>query len=60
MWGYTGGHDAGALPPSTDGALTLGRDHQGAPWPLPPGNYVVRYLLTDQYNSVGSVPFTVR
>jgi endonuclease/exonuclease/phosphatase family metal-dependent hydrolase len=60
VWGYTGGHDAGALPPSTDGELTLGRDHQGAPWPLPPGNYVVRYLLTDQYNSVGSVPFTVR
>ena len=60
VWGYTGAHDAGALPPSTSGELVLGRDHQGAPWPLPPGRYLVRYLLTDQYNSVGAAPFTVR
>ena len=53
VWGYTGGHDAGALPPSTEGELVLGRDHQGKPWPLPPGRYVVHYLLTDQYTSVG-------
>jgi endonuclease/exonuclease/phosphatase family metal-dependent hydrolase len=60
VWGYTGGHDAGALPPSTEGALVLGRDHQGKPWPLPPGRYVAHYLLTDQYASVGSTSFTVR
>ncbi|MGH3482454.1 MAG: endonuclease/exonuclease/phosphatase family protein [Nocardioidaceae bacterium] len=60
VWGYTGGHDSGALPPTTDGELVLGRDHQGRPWPLPPGRYVVHYLLTDQYVSAGSTSFTVR
>ena len=60
VWGYTGGHDAGALPPTTEGALILGRDHQGKPWPLPPGQYTAHYLLTDQYVSVGSTTFTVR
>jgi endonuclease/exonuclease/phosphatase family metal-dependent hydrolase len=59
VWGYTGGHDAGALPPSVDGALVLDRDAQGRPWPLPPGRYVVRYLLTDQYVSAGAARFTV-
>jgi endonuclease/exonuclease/phosphatase family metal-dependent hydrolase len=60
VWGYTGGHDAGALPPSTEGELVLGREHQGRPWPLPPGRYVAHYLLTDQYVSIGSTRFTVR
>jgi endonuclease/exonuclease/phosphatase family metal-dependent hydrolase len=60
VWGYTGGHNAGALPPSTEGELVLGRDHQGKPWPLPPGRYTVHYLLTDQYTSVGSASFTVQ
>ncbi len=60
VWGYTGGHDAGALPPTTEGELVLGRDHQGKPWPLPPGRYTAHYLLTDQYDSVGSTAFTVR
>ena len=60
VWGYTGGHDAGALPPTTEGELVLGRDHQGKPWPLPPGHYEAHYLLTDQYTSVGSTTFTVR
>ena len=60
VWGYTGGHNAGALPPSTDGELVLGPDHQGKPWPLPPGRYTAHYLLTDQYTSVGSAHFTVR
>jgi endonuclease/exonuclease/phosphatase family metal-dependent hydrolase len=60
VWGYTGGHDAGALPPTTDGELVLGPDHQGSPWPLPRGRYVAHYLLTDQYKSIGKVAFTVR
>jgi endonuclease/exonuclease/phosphatase family metal-dependent hydrolase len=60
VWGYTGGHDAGALPPRVDGRLVLGRDHQGKPWPLPPGRYVVHYLLTDQYVSAGTARFAVR
>ena len=60
VWAYTGGHDAGALPPSTHGTLDFGRDQQGKPWPLPPGRYTVHYLLTDQYHSIGSAPLTVR
>ncbi len=60
VWGYTGGHDAGALPPSTTGEMVLGRDTQGGPWPLPPGRYVAHYLLTDQYAVAGSVRFRVR
>ncbi|MGD9958807.1 endonuclease/exonuclease/phosphatase family protein [Nocardioides sp.] len=60
LWGYTGGHDAGALPPRPEGELVLGRDHQGSPWPLPAGRYRVHYLLTDQYESAGSTDFIVR
>jgi endonuclease/exonuclease/phosphatase family metal-dependent hydrolase len=59
LWGYTGGHESGALPPSISGSMTLDGSSQGAPWPLPPGRYVVHYLLTDQYNSAGSAAFTV-
>lgn len=60
VWAYTGLHDSGVVPPTVAGSATLGRDTQGKPWPLPPGDYVVRYLLTDQYTSVGSARFTVR
>ncbi|MGA8245837.1 MAG: endonuclease/exonuclease/phosphatase family protein [Nocardioides sp.] len=60
VWAYTGGHDSGALPPSTHGRIVFGRDQQGKPWPLPPGHYTAHYLLTDQYHSVGSTHFTVR
>ncbi|MFC5175275.1 endonuclease/exonuclease/phosphatase family protein [Nocardioides taihuensis] len=60
VWAYTGGHDAGALPPTTDGELVIGQDHLGSPWPLPPGDYVVHYLLTDRYRSAGSAEFSVR
>jgi len=59
LWGYTGGHDSGALPPSVMGSMTLDDSSQGSPWPLPPGDYVVHYLLTDQYDSAGSATFTV-
>ncbi len=59
LWGYTGGHDSGALPPTVTGSMTLDDSSQGRPWPLPPGDYVVHYLLTDQYESAGSVGFTV-
>jgi hypothetical protein len=60
VWAYTGGHDSGALPPSTHGKIVFGRDQQGKPWPLPPGRYTLHYLLTDQYHSVASARFTVR
>jgi hypothetical protein len=57
-WAYTGLHASGTVPPSTRGAVTLGPDTQG-PWPLPPGRYVVHYLLADKYNAAGSASFTV-
>jgi len=60
IWGYTGGHAAGTVPPSTTGAATLGPESQGAPWPLPAGRYIVHYLLADQYESAGSAAFSVR
>ena len=59
LWGYTGGHDSGAIPPSVAGSMTLDDSSPGRPWPLPPGDYVVHYLLTDQYDSAGSADFTV-
>jgi hypothetical protein len=59
LWGYTGGHEAGALPPTVDGSMTLGPDSQGRPWPLPPGRYRIHYLLADQYDSAGSIGVTV-
>lgn len=59
LWGYTGGHEAGALPPTVFGSMTMGPDSQGRPWPLPPGDYRIHYLLADQYNSAGWVAVTV-
>jgi hypothetical protein len=59
LWGYTGGHEAGALPPTVFGSMTMGPDSQGRPWPLPPGDYRIHYLLADQYNSAGYVAVTV-
>jgi endonuclease/exonuclease/phosphatase family metal-dependent hydrolase len=59
LWGYTGGHASGALPPSVSGSMTFDDGSQGKPWPLPPGHYVVHYLLTDQYTSAGRTAFTV-
>ncbi|HEX5016043.1 MAG TPA: endonuclease/exonuclease/phosphatase family protein [Actinomycetes bacterium] len=59
LWGYTGGHEAGALPPTVFGEMTMGPDSQGKPWPLPPGKYHIHYLLADQYNSAGYIEVTV-
>lgn len=59
LWGYTGGHEAGALPPTVFGEMTLGPDSQGKPWPLPPGSYHLHYLLADQYSSAGYIEITV-
>ncbi|GDX32194.1 hypothetical protein LBMAG15_11280 [Actinomycetes bacterium] len=59
LWGYVGGHDSGALPPQVFGSMALGAQSQGKPWPLPPGNYRIHYLLTDQYKSAGYRDITV-
>jgi hypothetical protein len=59
LWGYTGGHESGALPPTVFGEMTLDDDSQGRPWPLPPGEYRIHYLLTDRYRSAGSIDVTV-
>ena len=40
--------------------MTMGPDSQGKPWPLPPGDYRIHYLLADQYDSAGYVEVTVR
>ena len=58
-WDYAEGHSAGTVPPRTAGEATLGPESQGASWPLPPGDYVVHYLLADEYDSAGSAEFTV-
>jgi hypothetical protein len=60
IWAYTGGHAAGTLPPTTAGSASLGPNSQGAPWPLSAGDYVVHYLLADEYESAGSARFSVR
>ena len=60
IWAYTGGHASGTVPPTTAGQASLGPDSQGAPWPLPKGDYVVHYLLADEYESAGSAAFSVR
>ena len=59
VWGYTGGHDSGALPPTVSGSIELGEGSQGSTWPLPPGEYVAHYLLADRYDSAGTTQFVV-
>ncbi len=60
IWTYAAGHAAGTLPPTTDGGVTLGPDSQNEPWPLPDGDYMIHYLLADQYESAGTAEFRVR
>lgn len=60
LWGYTGDHEAGALPPTVFGAMTIGPESQGKPWPLPPGDYHIHYLLADEYNSAAFTEVTVK
>jgi hypothetical protein len=59
LWNYVGLHAAGAVPPSVSGSMTLDETAMGNPWPLPPGRYVVHYLVTDRYRSIGSASFEV-
>jgi endonuclease/exonuclease/phosphatase family metal-dependent hydrolase len=59
LWGYVGGHESGALPPTVSGEMTIGEKSQGSPWPLPAGKYRIHYLLTDKYQSAGYVDIKV-
>jgi hypothetical protein len=59
IWSYSQRHESGTAPPSVTGSLTMDETAQGRPWPLPPGTYVVHYLVTDRYRSIGSASFRV-
>jgi len=59
VWNYTGLHGSGTVPPAVDGSVTMDGSAQGGPWPLPPGRYVVHYLVTDRYRTIGNASFTV-
>jgi hypothetical protein len=59
IWNYVGLHAAGTVPPSVAGSMTLDETAMGNPWPLPPGRYVVHYLVTDRYRSIGSATFRI-
>jgi hypothetical protein len=59
IWNYVGLHAAGTVPPSVGGSMTLDETTMENPWPLPPGRYVVHYLVTDRYRSIGSATFEV-
>lgn len=59
LWNYTGLHASGAVPPSVSGSMRLDDTAMGNPWPLPPGRYVVHYLVTDRYRSIGNASFEV-
>jgi len=60
IWNYTGLHASGTDPPVADGSVTFDDSTMGIPWwPLRPGTYVVHYLVTDRYRSIGSATFEV-
>ena len=60
IWNYTGLHASGTDPPVVDGSVTFDDSTMGIPWwPLRPGAYVVHYLVTDRYRSIGSATFEV-
>ena len=61
IWQYTGGAEAGTVHGMPAGTMVLdgGSATQGSPWPLPPGKYVVYYLLADAYTAAAKASFTV-
>ncbi|HZL65415.1 MAG TPA: endonuclease/exonuclease/phosphatase family protein [Thermoleophilia bacterium] len=61
IWQYTGGAEAGSVHGMPAGTMILdgGAATQGSPWPLPPGKYVVYYLLADAYTAAAKASFTV-
>ena len=60
IWQYTGGAMAGTVHGMPAGTLSMdGATTEGSPWPLPPGKYVVYYLLADAYSAAAKASFTV-
>src|SRR5918996_1333566 len=59
IWNYTGLHDSGTEPPVVNGSVTFDDTTMGNPWPLPPGEYVAHYLVTDRYRTIGNATFEV-
>jgi endonuclease/exonuclease/phosphatase family metal-dependent hydrolase len=60
IWQYTGGATSGTMHGMPAGSLTMEKGTiQGSPWPLPPGKYVVYYLLADGYEAAAGADFTV-
>ncbi len=60
IWQYTGGAMAGTVHGMPAGTLPMdGASTEGSPWPLPPGKYVVYYLLADAYTAAAKASFTV-
>ena len=61
IWQYTGGAGSGTSAGTVAGTLTMDKGTvEGAPWPLPPGRYVMYYLLADGYEWVAKTEFRVR
>jgi hypothetical protein len=59
-WQYTGGALSGTMHGMPAGSFTFeATGHQGGPWPLPAGKYVVYYLLADAYQAAAHANFTV-
>jgi hypothetical protein len=60
IWQYTGGALAGTVHGMPAGTMSMdGATTEGSPWPLPPGKYVVYYLLADAYTAAAKASFTV-
>jgi hypothetical protein len=59
LWNYVERHEAGTLPPSVSGSVTIDATAQGRAWPLSPGKYVAHYLVLDRYLSKGHLSFEV-
>ena len=61
IWQYTGGAGSGTSAGTVAGTMTMDKGTvEGEPWPLPPGRYVMYYLLADGYKWVAKTEFRVK
>jgi hypothetical protein len=60
IWQYTGGAGSGTSAGTVAGSMTMDKGTiEGKPWPLPPGRYVLHYLLADGYEAAAKTTFTI-